>query len=125
MAERIAISQHWFETRQRIHQCCSALWLGVPAIHKHTYVCVCVCAAAVLSNGHYGLSGTNSAGRHTRHRSVNEILHKTLYTTGAQAQPEPVGLFGASDRHPDGLAATEQRQANGPIHFACFSHLVK
>jgi hypothetical protein len=77
-----------------------ALRVGAHAVTPYT----CIYGAAVLTNGHHGLSCLKSAGRQNRHASINDIIHRALHSAGVQATLEPVGLCTSSGKRPDGVA---------------------
>ena len=47
--------------------------------------------ATVNRKGHHGLSCRFSAGRHSRHGSINDIVQRALSSAGYQAVREPNG----------------------------------
>jgi hypothetical protein len=77
-----------------------ALRIGAPVVHEHR----CICGALVGVNGHHGLHCQRSAGRQSRHKNVNNIIHKALQKAGISAILEPSGLCTADDRRPDGVS---------------------
>ena len=93
-----------------------SLRLGASAVHQHT----CGCGAPVATNGHHGLSCRRSAGRQSRHSSVNDIIHRALHSAGVQAMREPTGLCGTSDRRPDGVTLIPWRRGKPLVwDFTC------
>ena len=76
-----------------------ALRLGIDICQPHT----CKCKAQVEANGHYGLKCSFSAGRHSRHGALNEIVKKALSSAGYQAVREPPGLDRGDGNRPDGM----------------------
>jgi len=59
------------------------LRLGAKIVSQHT----CVCGSLVQSVGHQGLSCRRSAGCHSRHHAVNDILARTLRNVPAMLEP--------------------------------------
>ena len=53
--------------------------------------------------GHHGLSCKKSAGRHSRHGDINDIIQKALSSAGYQALREPNGLDRGDGKRPDGM----------------------
>jgi len=93
-----------------------SLRIGCPAVHEHT----CVCGATVQTNGHHGLSCLKSAGRQSRHTSVNDIIHRSLHSAGIQAIREPPCLSSQSNLHPDGVTLLPWRRGKPMIwDFTC------
>ena len=74
------------------------LRLGCPVVASH----VCRCGATVASDGHHGLSCRKSAGRQSRHASINLLLALALRSAGVPTQLEPVGLLPGGLLRPDG-----------------------
>ena len=66
-----------------------SLRLGAPICEPH----VCRCSTAVDTYGCHGLSCRYSAGRHSRHSSLNETLRRALVSCQAPAILEPAGLL--------------------------------
>ena len=67
--------------------------------HPHT----CVCGSSVDSFGHHGLSCVRSAGRISRHRSLNDILKRAFQSAEIPCLLEPPGLFREDGKRPDGI----------------------
>ena len=77
-----------------------ALRIGTPICEPHH----CRnCSAPVDSDGIHGLSCRLSAGRHPRHRIVNNILKQALGSAGFPAVTEPPGLCRSDGKRPDGM----------------------
>jgi hypothetical protein len=74
------------------------LRLGAPIVRSHN----CVCGALVSSDGLHGLACRRSAGRHSRHNQVNDILCRAFASAGILASREPHGLSLEGDKRPDG-----------------------
>ena len=70
-------------------------------MYEHT--CVCVCGVQVETNGHHGLSCIRTAGRQMRHTCVNDIIQRSLNSSGVLAIREPSGLEGRPNLRPDGV----------------------
>ena len=65
----------------------------------------CRCGATVQSDGRHPLSCRLSAGRFTRHSAINNIIKRSLDTTGLQSILESVGLDRCNGRRPDGVTS--------------------
>ena len=52
----------------------AGLRLGAALVHPHR----CVCEALVLADGHHGLACRKSAGRHSRHNQINDIVQRAF-----------------------------------------------
>jgi len=65
------------------------LRLGVATVLGHN----CVCGARVSPDGLHGLSCRRSAGRHSRHSSINNIIALALRRADIPAHLEPSGLL--------------------------------
>ncbi|XP_031330809.1 uncharacterized protein LOC116161558 [Photinus pyralis] len=76
-----------------------SLRLGTNICVPHT----CICGTQVDSSGIHGLSCSMSAGRHSRHSSLNEIIHRSLASAKYPAMLEPVGLRRDDNKRPDGM----------------------
>ena len=71
-------------------------------------VCVahqCRCGATVQSDGLHPLSCYFSAGRFPRHSAINNIIKRSLDTTGLHSILERVGLDRGDGRRPDGVTS--------------------
>jgi hypothetical protein len=76
------------------------LRLGSPLVRGHK----CVCGTAVSVDGHHGLACRKSAGRHSRHNQVNDILYRAFVSAGVLATREPTGLCVGGGKRPDGVS---------------------
>ena len=77
-----------------------ALRIGVPICQPHQ----CRhCQAPVDSFATHGLSCRYSAGRHPRHRSVNELLRQAFGSAAIPAVTEPPDLSRSDGKRPDGM----------------------
>ena len=83
-----------------------ALRLGSKVCEPHT----CVCGASADSMGHHGLSCNKSAGRHSRHSQVNDIICRALTTANIAAHREPTGMFRSDGKRPDGITLVPWRR---------------
>ncbi|XP_072947725.1 uncharacterized protein [Epargyreus clarus] len=63
----------------------------------------CPCGVQVDHLGHHGLSCRRSAGRQSRHASLNDVIRRALATVNVPAQLEPNGVVRDDGRRPDGL----------------------
>jgi Reverse transcriptase (RNA-dependent DNA polymerase) len=76
-----------------------ALRLGAPVCAPHT----CVCGQEVDTFGTHGLSCRRSAGRHSRHTAVNELIKRALASADVPARLEPSSLTRSDGKRPDGI----------------------
>ncbi|KAJ0173779.1 hypothetical protein K1T71_010928 [Dendrolimus kikuchii] len=74
------------DTTFRIAVC---IRLGASVVVPHR----CRCGDRVDKLGHHGLSCVRSAGRISRHATLNDIIRRSLVTAGAPAVLEPNGLL--------------------------------
>jgi hypothetical protein len=79
-----------------------ALRLGAPVCSPHT----CICGADVDITGRHGLSCRKSAGRHSRHSAVNDLIKRALSSAEIPARLEPPSLARDDNKRPDGLSLT-------------------
>ena len=79
-------------------RCSVGLTLGVDTVSSHNYVC----GARVSPDGIHGLSCHRSAGRHSRHSSLNSIIALALKKAEIPSHLEPNGLFRKDGKQPDG-----------------------
>lgn len=63
---------------------------------------LCACGAQMDPRGSHSLACRKSAGRQSRHATVNEVVYKAFVRAGIPAVKEPVGLIPASSLRPDG-----------------------
>jgi hypothetical protein len=77
----------------------TGLRIGAPLMFPHT----CICGGPVVQNGHHGLVCRQSAGRHSRHNAVNEVIQRAFSQAGILTDREPVGLVAADGKRPDGV----------------------
>ncbi|CAG9135278.1 unnamed protein product [Plutella xylostella] len=76
-----------------------ALRLGCNICEPHR----CVCGAWVDAQGHHGLYCVRSAGRFSRHHSINDIIRRALASANIPSVLEPPGLSRTDGKRPDGL----------------------
>ena len=76
-----------------------ALRLGCKIYHQHT----CICGSISDSFGHHALSCIKSAGRFSRHSTLNDIIRRALSSSGVPAILEPHGISRSDGKRPDGL----------------------
>ncbi|KAJ0183176.1 hypothetical protein K1T71_001152 [Dendrolimus kikuchii] len=74
--------------------------LGAACVVPHR----CQCGDKVERLGHHGLSCSRSAGRISRHATLNDIIRRALVTAGVPAVLEPNGLCRDDGRRPDGMS---------------------
>src|SRR5262249_36807300 len=63
----------------------------------------CVCGEQVFERGFHGLSCLKSAGRHSRHQELNNIIHRALNSVQIPSHLEPLGLLREDNKRPDGM----------------------
>ncbi|XP_075975622.1 uncharacterized protein LOC142976226 [Anticarsia gemmatalis] len=78
----------------------ACLRVGAPCVSPHR----CHCGVLVDNLGHHGLSCSRSAGRISRHCSLNDIIRRALVTAGVPAVLEPNGLARDDGKRPDGMS---------------------
>ena len=70
-------------------------------------VCVrhpCRCGKAMVEpDGRHGFSCIESAGRHTRHTAVNDLLARGLISADVPTKLKPPGLLRDDEKRPDGM----------------------
>ena len=67
------------------------------------------CDSEVGPRGLHGLSCRYSEGRHSRHASVNDILHRALTAAKIPSRLEPSGLSSTDGSRPDGMTIVPWR----------------
>jgi len=82
--------------------------LGTPLCEPHT----CPCGALVDARGLHDLSCRRSAGRHTRHSQLNDIIWRSLYRARIPASKEPLGLTRSDGKSPDGVTLIPYQTGN-------------
>ena len=75
------------------------LRLGANICVAHT----CHCGKRVEWDGLHGLSCTKSAGRFSRHATLNSLLKQTLGSLDLPSMLEPRGLYRTDGKRPDGV----------------------
>ncbi|XP_047995546.1 uncharacterized protein LOC125233536 [Leguminivora glycinivorella] len=75
------------------------LRLGAEIVVPHC----CPCGSQVDSLGSHGLSCRRSAGRLSRHASLNDVIRRALASVGVPATLEPPGLARDDGKRPDGI----------------------
>jgi hypothetical protein len=75
------------------------LRLGVNLCEPH----VCSCGAQVDARGTHGLACKRSAGRHTRHNQLNDVVWRALQRAQIPSTKEPTGLSRSDGKRPDGI----------------------
>src|SRR5882757_6552376 len=74
------------------------LRVGCPVVSAH----ICTCFVSVAPDGFHGLSCHRSAGRDSRHASINNILAMALRSARVPTLLEPGGLLLGDAGRPDG-----------------------
>ena len=77
-------------------------YLGANICVAHT----CHCGKRVERDGLHGLSCTKSAGRFSRHATLNSLIKQTLGSLDLPSMLEPRGLYRTDGKPPDGVAMT-------------------
>ncbi|XP_063547387.1 uncharacterized protein LOC134754868 [Cydia strobilella] len=77
----------------------ASLRLGASTNQPHR----CQCGAMVDILGHHGLSCVRSAGRMSRHASINDVIRRALVSAKVPAVLEPSGLARDDGKRPDGM----------------------
>ncbi|GAU91622.1 hypothetical protein RvY_03845 [Ramazzottius varieornatus] len=86
--------------------------LGAPIGEPHT----CRCSATVDIHGRHGLSCKYSAGRHSRHSSLNESLRRALVSCQVQAVLEPKGVLrDDSQKRTDGITLVPWKEGKALV----------
>ena len=73
---------------------------------KATNICVahtCHCGKRVEQDGLHGLSCTKSAGRFSRHATLNSLIKQALGSLDLPSMLEPRGLYRTDGKRPDGV----------------------
>ena len=90
--------------------------LGSPLCIPHT----CLCGTRVEPEGTHGLSCRRSAGRHSRHGEVNELIRRALGSADVAAVREPPGISRNDGRRPDGVTCFPFRNGRPLVwDFTC------
>lgn len=76
---------------------------------------ICICGASVGDLGHHGLSCSKSAGRLSRHASINQIIKRSLASANIPSLLEPVGVFRDDGKRPDGITLLPWKQGRALI----------
>ena len=77
------------------------LRLGVPLCQPHIFY---QCGTEVDHLATHGFSCRRSLGRHYRHATLNDIIHRALTTTKIPSRLEPSGLYHSDGKHQDGTS---------------------
>ncbi|XP_063618720.1 uncharacterized protein LOC134791601 [Cydia splendana] len=77
----------------------TSLRLGVKTNEPHR----CRCGSIVDELGHHGLSCQRSAGRISRHASLNDVIRRALASVSVPAILEPNGIARDDGKRPDGM----------------------
>ncbi|XP_072937198.1 uncharacterized protein [Epargyreus clarus] len=90
---------------------CVCLRLGLKINEPHR----CVCGEGVGQSGHHGLSCQRSAGRMSRHASINDVIRRALVTINVPATLEPKGIVRDDGKRPDGLTLVPWKQGRSLV----------
>jgi hypothetical protein len=86
-------------------------------------ICVphhCHCGAAVDESGLHGLCCKKSAGRRSRHESINDVIARALRSAEIPCIREPTGCFRADGKRPDGMSLIPWKKGKSLIwDFTC------
>ncbi|OWA51822.1 hypothetical protein BV898_16285 [Hypsibius exemplaris] len=74
-----------------------------------------MCGKEVNGNGHHGLSCKFSAGRHSRHSSLIDVLKRALVSASVAAIREPPTLVRQDGKRPDGMSMVPWKQGNALV----------
>ena len=85
-----------------------AVGLRLGSVLCHPHACQ-RCDVEVDQLGTHGLSCKKSEGRHYRHSSMNDILHRALRSAKVPARLEPSGLTRSDGKRPDGMTMVPWR----------------
>lgn len=77
----------------------TSLRLGCPCLVAHR----CQCGETVDKFGHHALACVSSAGRVSRHNSINDIIRRAFTSVSVAATLEPRGLMRDDGKRPDGM----------------------
>src|SRR5208337_5510036 len=88
-----------------------ALRFGAAVCAPH----ICRCGSPVDCNGVHGLSCLYSAGTHSRHGAINEIVRRSLVSASVPAVLEPPGLDRGDGKRPDGLTLLPWKQGKALV----------
>ena len=99
MAQRRSLQESRPETDDQQLRISIGLRLGANICVKHT----CHCGKRVERDGLHGLSCTKSAGRFSRHATLNYLIKHTLGSLDLPSMLEPRGLYRTDGKRPDGV----------------------
>ena len=83
------------------------LRLGTPLCQPHSCN---LCGAKVDHLATHGLNCRWSTGRHSRHATLNDIIHRALATATIPSHLEPSGLYRSDGKRPDGASLVPWRR---------------
>ena len=69
-----------------------------------SYQYVCKCGELSDTKGHHALTCRFSAGRHPRHKALNDIVRRALESAGIPSFLEPEGINRGDGKRPDGIS---------------------
>ena len=81
------------------HRISSGLRLGANICNAHP----CHCGKRVERDGLHGFSCTKSAGRFSRHATINSLIKQRLGFLDLPSMLEPRGLYRTESKRPDGV----------------------
>lgn len=85
--------------------------LGAPVCISYT----CICGEAVDASGTRSLRCCQSAGRHTRHSAVIDIISRALASAAVPARLELLSLLGDDGKQGDGLSTEPWKNVWCPV----------
>lgn len=92
-------------------------------------ICVphkCICGNQVDELGTHGLSCIFSAGRHSRHHAVNDLIKRALISAGIPSVLEPTGTCRDDGKRPDGMTLIPWQSGKALVwDFTCVDTIAK
>ncbi|XP_045777024.1 uncharacterized protein LOC123875316 [Maniola jurtina] len=76
---------------------------------------LCHCGETVDVYGHHSLACAKSAGRFSRHASLNGVIRRSLVTAKVPAVLEPNGLARSDGKRPDGMTLVPWKQGRSLV----------
>ena len=96
------------------------LRLGTPLCQPHSCN---LCGAEVDHLATHGLSCRWSTGRHSRHATLNDIIHRALATATIPSHLEPSGLYRSDGKRPDGASLVPWRRGKFLVWDATYKDI--
>ena len=73
------------------------------------------CGAEVDHLATHGLRCQRSLGHHSRHATLNDIIHRVLTTDKIPSRLEPSELYRSDGKHPDGASLVPWKRGKGLV----------